>query len=144
LKIFFKKQSIAFFIFALSMLVITVPKSQEIREADECLKCHTDDFGPTGQVQHPLIKEKKCMACHNSYDISTHQEFEKPVLDACTRCHDEGNMGRSHPVGYGIIDPNTNDEMTCVSTCHTPHGSRFKFQLPFKNNMDLCISCHDF
>jgi predicted CXXCH cytochrome family protein len=32
--------------------------------------------------------------------------------------------------------------MSCVSTCHLPHGSDYKYELPFKNNMELCLSCH--
>ena len=115
---------------------------QETREADQCLSCHGEPWGINQKFQHPLIKEGKCRSCHNTYDEAAHQEREKPVLETCLECHREGELGRSHPVGGGVIDPNTQDTLTCVSTCHSPHGADYEHQLAYKNVQDLCLSCH--
>lgn len=115
---------------------------QENREADGCLKCHSSEWGAKSQFQHPLIKEGKCKSCHSTYDEAVHLESEKPVLETCQGCHTGEILGRSHPVGGGVVDPNTGETMTCVSTCHLPHGSDYEHQLPYPNGQELCLSCH--
>lgn len=115
--------------------------SQDADDAS-CLGCHNHGLNFDKKFLHPLVKERKCRFCHNSYDESTHKEAAAPVLDVCMECHTQDKLGRSHPVGQGIIDPNTNNDMTCVSTCHLMHGSEYKYQLPVKNNMELCLGCH--
>lgn len=116
--------------------------SQEIKDSDACLKCHADYLKLDKKFIHPLIKDGKCKQCHISYDMDGHKEQNPPVLDVCLSCHTQEKLGRSHPAGDGIIDPNTNSLMTCVSSCHLIHGSDYKYMLPFKNNMELCLSCH--
>lgn len=115
-----------------------------IQSANDCLSCHNNllDLNLDKKFLHPLVKDGKCKSCHISYDETAHVEKDRPVLAVCLSCHSEEKLGRSHPVGEGIIDPNTKETMTCVSTCHIMHGSDYKYQLPFKNNMELCLSCH--
>lgn len=132
----------AIFIFLFSIFAITYCISQVANDGDYCLSCHSKDVDLSKKSLHPLVKEKKCRACHVSYDNGLHKEGDEPVFSACINCHSEEKLGRSHPVGEGIIDPNTKDTMTCVSSCHIPHGSDYKYQLAFKNNMELCLSCH--
>ena len=103
---------------------------------------HDAKFGVTDKIQHPLIKEGQCLSCHSSYDEERHKEALKPVDVTCVRCHEQEKLGRSHPIGPGIIDPNTQEAMTCVSTCHNPHQSEFKNLLSYRNSMDLCLGCH--
>jgi len=86
------------------------------------------------KLPHPLVRESKCNSCHDG--------LAKPTIQTCEKCHTKYKLGRSHPVGSGITDPNTNQTMTCTSTCHKPHGTGYKYQLPYKNNMELCLSCH--
>ncbi|PIQ89529.1 MAG: hypothetical protein COV72_02580 [Candidatus Omnitrophica bacterium CG11_big_fil_rev_8_21_14_0_20_42_13] len=124
--------------------VISYSISQEIlNSGEDCIKCHDPALGPQRNFVHPLIREHKCRACHIDYDAEEHIEGDKPQIDVCAGCHPEENLGRSHPIGSGITDPNTNDTMTCVSTCHRMHGTDFKQLVPFKNNMELCLSCHE-
>ncbi len=125
------------------IIIVAYSASQDSRTAYECFKCHAEIFSLMKSFPHPLIKEGKCKSCHSSYDEATHTEEIKPNFDTCLGCHPEEALGRSHPVGDGIIDPNTNDTMTCVSSCHLPHSSDYRYQLPFVNNMDLCLSCHE-
>ena len=130
------------FILLFGIIIAAYCISQETQDIDRCINCHSEKLKPARKYIHPLIKEGKCRSCHESYDEATHREDRRPELDICQNCHSRDQLGRSHPVGGGIIDPNTNDTMTCVSTCHSPHGSDYKYQTPFKNNMDLCMSCH--
>ena len=122
--------------------IATYCASQDSLSAYECFKCHDKVFGSIKEFAHPLFKEGKCKSCHSSYDTITHAEAVKPGIDTCLGCHPEEKLGRTHPVGDGVIDPNTNDIMTCVSSCHLPHSSDYRYQLPFSNNMELCLSCH--
>ena len=110
-------------------------------DAVRCLRCHPNERGVQRLHQHPLIKEGQCKSCHSSYDEEMHQEREHPVLEVCLECHRD-QLGRSHPVGGGIMDPNTSETMTCVSTCHRPHGTEYPHELPYANGKDLCLSCH--
>lgn len=128
--------------FLLILLAAKYCISQAVQDGDYCLSCHSNAAGLDKKFLHPLVSEKKCRACHISYDAALHKEAEAPVLDTCLSCHGEQKLGRSHPVGGNIIDPNTNTMMTCVSSCHLKHGSDYKYQVPFKNNMELCLSCH--
>lgn len=131
------------FIFILGLVAVLGSVGEESREADSCLKCHSNQWGPTLKFQHPLIKEGKCKSCHSTYDEAVHQEAVRPVLETCQECHSSEKLGRSHPVGGGVIDPQTGDSMTCVSACHTPHGSDYEHQLPVPNAQDLCLGCHE-
>ena len=139
----FKKTYILFaaFLFSVILFIVSAGKSQVKGQADDCLQCHDRAWGITSQSQHPLIKEGKCRDCHQTYDTVKHRESIPPIADLCVNCHTPEKMGRSHPIGKGIIDPKTGEEMTCVS-CHRPHGTDYKYQIPFKNNMDLCLNCH--
>lgn len=140
----FKKVSIFFtaLLFPVILFLVSTGKSQVKGQVDDCLQCHDKAWGITAQSQHPLIKEGKCRDCHQTYDTAEHRESIRPVDELCMECHTPEKMGRSHPIGAGVIDPNTAEAMTCVSTCHRPHGSDYPKQVPFKNNMDLCFNCH--
>ncbi len=128
-------------LFSAVLFLVSTGKSQVKGQADDCLQCHDNAWGVTAQSQHPLIKEGKCRECHQTYDSVKHEETTPPVDELCMDCHTSDKIGRSHPIGNGIIDPKTSAEMTCVS-CHQPHGTDYKYQIPFKNNMDLCLNCH--
>lgn len=137
-----KVLKIILFIFFLSMFFVIYCATQENQNANNCLSCHNQQISLTQRFPHPFIKEERCTACHTSYDESMHKEIIKPTLDICITCHSQEKLGRSHPVGEGIRDPNTESTMTCVSSCHLMHSSDYRYQTPFKNNMDLCLSCH--
>ena len=133
---------VSVFLLLLCAFIAVYCSSQESGDTDACLGCHKEKFSQHKEFVHPLIKQGKCKACHSSYDIASHKERIKSGLEDCMDCHTQEKLGRSHPVGRGIIDPNTNNTLTCVSTCHTPHGSGYKYFMPFENNMQLCTSCH--
>jgi predicted CXXCH cytochrome family protein len=131
-----------FFLF-LSIIIIAYAISKEQKGDYLCLTCHDrESLGLNKKFVHPLVRKIECSSCHREYNKDEHFETNKPVLDICVNCHTNEELGRSHPVGNGIIDPNTQDVMSCVSSCHLPHGSDYKYQLPFRNNMELCLSCH--
>jgi predicted CXXCH cytochrome family protein len=108
----------------------------------DCVACHAEVMTPAKAFQHSFVRQGECRVCHTDYDQETHREQNKPGYENCLDCHPLNTLGRSHPVGNGVIDPNTNETMTCVSSCHLPHGSDFPHQTPYRNNMELCKSCH--
>jgi predicted CXXCH cytochrome family protein len=126
----------------LSIGVVYYSKSQGTSKDDACVRCHQAPVETVKAFRHPLIKEGRCTACHSTYDMLMHRETNPPALDICLQCHTDDKLGRSHPVGEGIIDPKTGETMTCVSACHSLHGADYKYLLPYENNMHLCLSCH--
>ncbi len=60
--------------------------------------------------------------------------------ELCSSCH-EGAHRSSHPVGPEVIDPRTEQMVTCLS-CHQLHAAPFKQYLPLDPGRDLCILCH--
>ncbi len=110
-------------------------------ETEICYRCHSDVKPENFRFSH---KVNKCTYCH-LYHSSERSKFllADPVRLCTQPCHSEAELSQNHPVGFGVIDPNTQSSLTCTSSCHAPHGSNFKGLLK-TNSRNLCFSCHNY
>ena len=107
-------------------------------EAATCLRCH-DAAQFRGKASH-LSKTPDCTACHGAHG-SPEPKLLRASLDVlCNECH-ESAAKHQHPLGGGILDPRTNEPMTCLS-CHEAHASDHGYQLIADHRRDLCVECH--
>ncbi|MEE9555478.1 MAG: cytochrome c3 family protein [candidate division Zixibacteria bacterium] len=106
-----------------------------------CQSCHTSRGIAVSSKEHEILE---CVDCHNPHGSNQENNLNSPVISLCTgSCHSNHELGRSHPIGAGVVDPNTRTEMTCVSTCHTVHNSEANGKLLQLAAIDLCYSCHN-
>jgi len=107
------------------------------------------------------INDKECTFCHN--DILKHTFMHAPVSDDCMTCHQ--STGNTHPrvklQGFTLTEKSpdlcyicheTKNEKSVIhapvesgecSSCHSPHGSEYKYFLPKSTTDELCAECHD-
>lgn len=113
----------------------TNPKPDE-----PCLQCHSDIRSADKKYQHP---ELECKMCHLPHGINGKADLIGDPTTLCQEpCHGVDNLGRSHPFGYGVEDPLKGGTLSCTSTCHDPHASKYKRMLRYKPR-ELCFKCHD-
>jgi predicted CXXCH cytochrome family protein len=104
--------------------------------------CHQAfEIGNSDSVHKPFQADQ-CDKCHsaNPHEQRINWTATDELL-LCYSCHSIESLGNSHPVGKGVIDPNTNKEVTCIS-CHSPHYSNHSFQLILDGRGELCLHCH--
>lgn len=81
--------------------------------------------------------------CHAMFhEPETQLLYTQSDIDLCYRCHPLRGLGNTHPVGEGVLDPNTSQMMTCTSTCHLSHTAPYPFLLSLSADGALCVSCH--
>ena len=103
---------------------------QELRSAEEVFK-------------HAPYANGLCLDCHKQYHTDPIQRLSlQSEIDLCYECHTTEALGNTHPVGDGIIDPNTSQMMTCTSTCHRSHTAPYEYLLTKSGDGALCVSCH--
>jgi predicted CXXCH cytochrome family protein len=114
------------------------------KERTVCLSCH-DELRATlerSKSIHPLkAAGGRCTACHRPHSSPEGHLLAQPIGNLCLGCH-KTHTQFSHPIGKGIIDPNTGKDMTCLS-CHSPHGTDQDHVLLGNPARALCIRCHD-
>lgn len=118
-----------------------VPAAAETakKPKDSCItaKCHAG-MGKEKFVHGP-VAAGECTVCHGKSekhkDNPKKNKFEAiaDIAAKCYSCHEKFKVKKV------MHDPVTNGE--CIS-CHSPHGSAFKFQLVNKGG-ELCFNCHD-
>ncbi len=108
-------------------------------KSDNCItsKCHSKI--DKHKYVHGPIAAGACIVCHG--EVTKHKDSPKrnkfgeikDVAKACYSCHEKFKIRKfTHtPVEDG----------ECAS-CHSPHGSEFKFQL-LKKGGEICFECHD-
>ncbi len=105
-----------------------------------CMGCHFNDEGAGDKAKYITHDGMDCVNCHQPHG----GEFDKLLIrndsDLCARCHEQAHQ-TTHPVGPEVIDPRTEEPVTCMS-CHKLHGSDFPFYLPLNPDMELCLQCH--
>lgn len=126
------------------LLAITPRQSAGIFRQSGCFDngCHAD-FKAADQVsEHLPFANGECQLCHSE---DPHHQLIDQTSDAeialCTSCHSVESLGNSHPIGDGVIDPNTGKALSCV-TCHSPHYSNHTYQLILDGKGELCVHCH--
>jgi predicted CXXCH cytochrome family protein len=106
-----------------------------------CLRCHFTDEETGGKIEGWVTHEgTACMECHVPHGANNAQYLKTTMPELCLGCHANSHNG-SHPVGAEIIDPRTNEQVTCLS-CHQMHAAPFPQYLPLDPGFELCILCH--
>lgn len=105
--------------------------------------CHAELHVDEGLFKHEPYVEEKCIECHSIYHIEATQRLvTQSDIELCYSCHPSTDLGNTHPVGEGVLDPNTNQMMTCTSTCHQSHTAPYEYLLSLSPGGELCVSCH--
>ena len=107
-------------------------------QVDLCMECHFNDTETnSSMIPHPGTE---CIDCHQPHGANDKQLLITRSSELCSGCH-ESSHKVSHPSGPEVIDPRTEEPVTCLS-CHQLHGARFENYLPLSPEMDLCLQCH--
>lgn len=110
-----------------------------LKTNDACQACHNAQ-GTVTAIGHENLA---CADCHNPHGSAIEPNLGRPVIELCSEsCHTSRELGRSHPIGTGVIDKNTGTTMTCTSTCHNIHNPKEAGKLLQAAALDLCHSCH--
>jgi predicted CXXCH cytochrome family protein len=104
-----------------------------------CHRCHQLEEYRTKRYKHSM--DKGCLGCHQNHRPGGRPLLKADPIDVCTGCHDLVVSNRTHPMR--VIDPNTEGELTCTSSCHDVHGTDFKFLCRLEPGRELCVSCHE-
>ncbi len=116
-----------------------------VSEAGPCItgKCHIDLHQKDQRFKHKPYVDERCLDCHADFHKPTTQLARVQMeLDLCYTCHPRQSLGNTHPVGEGVIDPNTKQMMTCTSTCHRSHTAPYRYLLILPAEGALCVHCH--
>ncbi|NPA94236.1 MAG: hypothetical protein GXO58_02270 [Thermodesulfobacteria bacterium] len=117
-----------------------------------CIGCHADKKDTlrqrVGFYSHGIIEGGGCIACHDPHSSPNRFQLYKPINALCTSCHTSlQGVTVGHPVGNhplsGKTDPRRKGrELSCTS-CHNPHGSRFRYLLIGDLlGGHVCSKCH--
>lgn len=125
------------------------PALLPVGENGVCLHCH--DEGSLVWVEGSKHAAQPCWSCHDVHNAPADPFLAADATAVCLTCHDPMDFGdesmggqNNHPVGSAYTDVNTGGPLTCVSTCHAPHGSPNGYMLKqFTYPMDgNCLICH--
>ncbi|MDZ4178858.1 MAG: cytochrome c3 family protein [Coriobacteriia bacterium] len=115
-----------------------------------CYGCH----GTTIRVRYEDSGHQRtlCISCHTPHGSAWAPILRANNPDLCLRCHEPAYYDESsttvrrnnHPVRPKHYDVNNKSPLTCTSSCHNPHGTRYTKMLrymdaPFDGN---CLICH--
>jgi predicted CXXCH cytochrome family protein len=103
----------------------------------DCLVCHSvRSFSGFSGVHGAM----SCLECHNPHDGTSSDRLDLE-LTGCKSCHDDHELGLSHPVGQGVVSPADNSTLTCVSACHSIHQPQHEKLLQTEKSQ-VCFKCH--
>jgi len=105
-----------------------------------CMRCHFEGEGRREKSFYITHDGMDCTECHVPHGSPEPMMLTTTGVDLCARCHESAHRV-SHPVGADVIDPRTEESVTCLS-CHQLHGADFDPYLPLDPAMDLCVICH--
>ncbi|MFP7753977.1 cytochrome c3 family protein [Thermodesulfobacteriota bacterium B35] len=117
-----------------------------------CVGCHSDKKRSLrkslGFFSHGIIEGSGCIACHDPHASDNRFQLYRPINQLCVSCH-VGLQGisKGHPVGnhplQGVPDPRRRGRTFACSSCHNPHGSRYRYLLIGDVlGGHVCSKCH--
>ena len=105
------------------------------------MRCHFNDPElPKAKAEYLTHEGMDCTICHTAHGGENARYLKFTGDRMCAGCHENAHRV-SHPLGPDVIDPRTDEAITCLS-CHQLHGADFAHYLPLNPDMDLCIQCH--
>lgn len=111
------------------------------RPADLCFGCHFNELErdkPRAEyITHDFMD---CTECHDPHGSENDRYLRTLAIELCVDCHETAHKV-THPVGPDVIDPRTEQSVTCLS-CHQLHGANFEKYIPLDPTRDLCLQCH--
>lgn len=125
--------------------LITVTIQPVSSQVSPCFEsgCHAEVKANEGPYKHQPYVDNHCLDCHTTFhNPDTQRLYTQSDIDLCYHCHPQNALGNSHPVGEGVIDPNTDQMMTCTSTCHLSHTAPYEYLLSLQSGGELCLACH--
>ena len=109
--------------------------------ADLCSGCHFNEPDrEKARSEYVTHVGMECTACHVAHGSVNPQYLKTTGSELCSACHERAHK-ITHPVGPEVIDPRTEQSVTCLS-CHQLHGADFAQYIPLDPTRDLCIQCH--
>ena len=104
-----------------------------------CQSCHVEIGNSNTLTKHNGFN---CIECHSSHGSNNEHALIKKAVPLCSdNCHTTYELGNSHPVGNELVDKNNENELTCVSSCHSNHQPQEEKMLQLAE-VDLCTTCH--
>ena len=105
-----------------------------------CLMCHADMEEQLKKKHvHAVIEMVGCTGCHSPHSTDNKHQLLKALPDLCYGCHsDKEEYVKQVKYPHGAVDA----KGSCV-TCHNPHASDFDKLPKAKENMDICLTCHN-
>jgi len=119
---------------------------------DLCIACHTDKkkliYDIKGLFVHGILIGSGCTACHSPHATPYRFQLYKPIYELCIGCHTKlAGVERGHPVDKHPVrsakDPRREGREFSCTSCHNPHGSRYKYMLIGDVvGEQVCVNCH--
>jgi predicted CXXCH cytochrome family protein len=94
-------------------------KTYTTREEGLCGTCHQSTLKRIALMQKTLkrlkcipVRDRKCFECHTPMHSKEKFYFRGDAMQMCSRCHSAQHK-ITHPLGEGVLDPRTNQVITC-------------------------------
>ncbi len=118
-----------------------------------CVACHSDKkrFIQPEQRRfyvHGILQAKGCNICHSPHASGHRFQLDHEINDLCVSCHTRlAELKRGHPVANhplsGRPDPRRSGRRMACTSCHDPHGSKYKYLLIADvRGGRICVKCH--
>lgn len=117
---------------------------------DICYDCHASAV--RASYQQSAHVRTPCWRCHTPHGSNWGPLLQAPQPEVCFPCHAKvdfddaagGNFRNKHPVRPAYWDVNSNQPLSCTTSCHDPHGTPNYFMLRHYNypKDGNCLICH--
>ena len=105
----------------------------------ECRSCHVEKTTYYDASAHANLV---CTSCHGAHDgPSQRAGLLDSISVLCRECHGAA-LGRAHVADGECEDKLAGKPLTCVSSCHDPHGTEFESMVRVPAD-GLCVQCHE-